>query len=39
MEDNIEANSEKFEFLRENMWIAQEEMKTRIDTLVFRMDA
>jgi hypothetical protein len=34
----IKVNNEKFDFLRESMWISLDEMKTRIHVLVFRMD-
>jgi hypothetical protein len=38
MKAEIEANSEKFEVLRENQWSRYEKMKSRTDALVSRMD-
>jgi hypothetical protein len=39
MEGEVEANSENFEVLRENMWTSQDGRKTRIDALISRVDA
>jgi hypothetical protein len=38
MKATIEANNNKSEILRENMWTSQVEMKTWIDALISQMD-
>jgi hypothetical protein len=34
----IKVNNEKFDFIRESMWISLDDMKTRIHVLVSRLD-